>query len=155
MGYFASLAEARKWLKILRGTYPSAFISAASAADTESLSDTQVLAILEPRRPAPESFAVQLQWSELPIDLEKMPRDAIFNTYTLYTTQVHDEGRRWFALRLGFFSDAISARQVALYVAPDFASAAVVPVTPREQATAIATRKTSVGGALAHAAHSG
>jgi hypothetical protein len=185
MGHFSTLAEARKWLTILRGNYPDAFVSEAPATEADSLSDTQVLSILEGRhadhvvigadanagtrnismlrpgdtstrlalkdavaRDAPVSFAVQLQWSAQPIELEKAPRHAIFNSYTLYTTQAHLEGQHLFCLRLGFFSDAISAKQVAQYLSSAFPSVAVVPVNPQEQATALETGKRSTGAAL-------
>ncbi len=46
------------------------------------------------------------------------------------------EGRKWYGLRLGFFSDAISAKQVAYYVRSEFASVAVVPVSPAEKGRA-------------------
>jgi hypothetical protein len=44
-------------------------------------------------------------------------------------------------LRLGFFKDPLSARQVALYARSDFSAAAVVPVSDREcdKASAVAT----------------
>ncbi|HTV50639.1 MAG TPA: hypothetical protein VME21_05595 [Steroidobacteraceae bacterium] len=84
----------------------------------------------------PVSFAVQLQWSVQAIDLMKVPPLAIFSAYTLYTVEGSREGRRWFGLRLGFFSDAISAKQVAQYVRSEFASVAVVPVSPKERTRA-------------------
>src|SRR6185437_5060931 len=43
------------------------------------------------------------------------------------------EGRKWYGLRLGFFNDAISAKQVAYYVRSEFNSVAVVPVSPQER----------------------
>src|SRR5207249_6675376 len=46
------------------------------------------------------------------------------------------DGRKWYGLRLGFFSDAISAKQVAHYVRSEFASVAVVPVSPQEKTRA-------------------
>jgi hypothetical protein len=46
------------------------------------------------------------------------------------------DGRKWYGLRLGFFSDAISAKQVAYYVRSEFASVAVVPVSPQERTRA-------------------
>jgi hypothetical protein len=143
-----------------------------SPAEGDSLSDTQVLRMLEARRPeggepapadvphsgipllkpddtgtrlalkeavvnnAPVSFAVQLQWSVQPADLRKVPPLAIFNAYTLYTVEGSRDGRRWYGLRLGFFSDAISAKQVAHYVRSEFTSVAVVPVSPQERARA-------------------
>jgi hypothetical protein len=139
--------------------------------DSSTLSDTQVLRVLEARgadendkapdapassipllKPddtgtrralkeavvnnAPVAFAVQLHWSVQPVELEKVPPLAIFSAYTLYTVEGSREGRRWYGLRLGFFSDAISAKQVAYYVRSEFASVAVVPVSPQERARA-------------------
>ncbi|MGH8210221.1 MAG: hypothetical protein ACREU6_11635 [Steroidobacteraceae bacterium] len=85
---------------------------------------------------APVSFAVQLQWAVQPVELGKVPPLAIFSAYTLYTVEGSREGRKWYGLRLGFFSDAISAKQVAYYVRSEFASVAVVPVSPQERARA-------------------
>jgi hypothetical protein len=82
---------------------------------------------------APVFFAVQLQWSVQPVELDKVPPLAIFSAYTLYTVEGSREGRKWYGLRLGFFSDAISAKQVAYYVRSEFASVAVVPVSPQEK----------------------
>jgi hypothetical protein len=79
------------------------------------------------------SFAVQLQWSVQPVELDKVPPLAIFSAYTLYTVEGSREGRKWYGLRLGFFSDAISAKQVAYYVRSEFSSVAVVPVSPQEK----------------------
>lgn len=80
------------------------------------------------------SFAVQLLWSAADIDLTTVPSLSIFRAYTLYKTATTREGRSWYCLRLGFFRDAISAKQVAYYVQKHFASVAVVPVTEAEQA---------------------
>ena len=85
---------------------------------------------------APVAFAVQLQWSVQPADLLKVPPLAIFSAYTLYTVEGSRDGRKWYGLRLGFFSDAISAKQVAHYVRSEFASVAVVPVSPEERVRA-------------------
>jgi hypothetical protein len=137
-----------------------------------SLSDTQVLKMLETRRSAESgagtaevddsgipllkpddtgtrralkeaivtntavSFAVQLQWSVQPVELDKVPPLAIFSAYTLYTVEGSRDGRKWYGLRLGFFSDAISAKQVAYYVRSEFTSVAVVPVSPQEKSRA-------------------
>ncbi len=87
---------------------------------------------------APVSFAVQLQWSVQAIEIAKVPPLAIFSAYTLYTVEGSREGRRWYGLRLGFFSDAIAAKQVASYVRSEFASVAVVPVGVQERARATA-----------------
>jgi len=144
----------------------------APPPESNSLSDTQVLKMLELRRPdgsepppadvahgsipmlkpddtgtrralkeavvsnAPVSFAVQLQWSVQPAELDKVPPLAIFSAYTLYTVEGSRDGRKWYGLRLGFFSDAISAKQVAHYVRSEFTSVAVVPVSPQEKGRA-------------------
>jgi hypothetical protein len=85
---------------------------------------------------APVSFAVQLQWSVQPIDLARVPSVSIFRAYTLYVTEERRDGRSWYCLRLGFFSDAISAKQVAYYVRSNFPSVAVVPISEQERTRA-------------------
>jgi len=92
---------------------------------------------------APVSFAVQLQWSVQPVELDKVPPLAIFSAYTLYTVEGSRDGRRWYGLRLGFFTDAISAKQVAYYVRSEFASVAVVPVSPQERDRATDDQKSA------------
>lgn len=87
----------------------------------------------------PVPFAVQLEWSPTPIDVRSIPPLAIFRAYTLYTVGCQFEGRRWYGLRLGFFSDVLSAKQVAQYVRAEFKSVAVVPVSNRERSQADAT----------------
>jgi len=98
---------------------------------------------------APVSFAVQLQWSVQPVELEKVPPLAIFSAYTLYTVEGSRDGRKWYGLRLGFFSDAISAKQVAYYVRSEFASVAVVPVSPQEKSRASEEDNKKAAAALA------
>jgi hypothetical protein len=147
-------------------------VSVSTTNPASSLSDTQVLKLLETRRSeenqpvpteitegnipllkpddtgtrralkeavannAPVAFAVQLQWSVQPAELDNVPPLAIFSAYTLYTVEGSRDGRKWYGLRLGFFSDAISAKQVAHYVRSEFGSVAVVPVSPQEKARA-------------------
>jgi hypothetical protein len=197
MGYFETLTDAERWVEAVRGRYPYAFASIAPAAflrpansetpsllpadsqpvvpqssdpapAKESLTDTQVLKMLETRRVsayqddvdesncnqiallrpddtstrhalkeavvqgAPVSFVVQLHWSAQPIDLSRVRSLAIFKAYTLYATESRREGRSRYFLRLGFFADPISAKQVAVQVRSNFASAAVVPVAEQE-----------------------
>ena len=102
-----------------------------------ALSDAQALQYLEGRTPEalakPAAFAVQLKWSVQPIAFEKLPPLAIFSAYTLYCVEGSREGRKWYGLRLGFFNDPISAKQVAGYVRSEFPSAAVVPVSGDER----------------------
>ena len=97
------------------------------------------------------AFAVQLLWSVQPIDIAQIPQLAIFSAYTLYGAEGNRDGRRWYGVRLGFFTDAVSAKQVAHYVRSDFSTVSVVPVTvrERERAKLAATRPdaTPVGAA--------
>jgi len=98
------------------------------------------------KRNAPVLFAVQLDWSVTPFDMAKVAPLAIFNAYTLYTTEANREGRTWYGLRLGFFSDAVSAKQVAYYVRSDFKTVSVVPVTTieKERATDLNAERSGI-----------
>lgn len=186
MGFFDTLAVAEKWVRAVRRRHPDAIATIApptlwqepaddrrfAPVNGQSLTDTQVLNILEMRRfvparsdgdehgseqiellrpddtvtrlalkeavvrGAPVSFAVQLHWSARPIDLNSIPALAIFKAYSLYTVESRRTSRSCHFLRLGFFSDPVSAKQVALHVRSSFASAAVVPVLDEEMACA-------------------
>jgi hypothetical protein len=94
----------------------------------------------------PVSFAVQLQWSVQPVELDRVPPLAIFSAYTLYSVEGSREGRKWYGLRLGFFNDAISAKQVAYYVRSEFTAVAVVPVSPQERERATEDNRRFAGG---------
>ena len=85
---------------------------------------------------APVSFAIQLCRSDDPIKLSSVPSLDIFRAYTLYLAEGAHEGRSWHALRLGFFGDAVSAKQVAHYARASFASVAVVPLDEGERTRA-------------------
>jgi hypothetical protein len=88
-------------------------------------------------------YAVQLVWSVQPIDMAQVPQLAIFSAYTLYGAEGNRDGRRWYGLRLGFFTDAVSAKQVAHYVRSEFSTVSVVPVTARErERTKVAASRT-------------
>ncbi len=82
------------------------------------------------------SFVVQLCQSERPIELKSLPALDIFRAYRLYLAQGDHQGRHWHALRLGFFSDAESAKQVAYYARTSYATVAVVPIAEGERAQA-------------------
>jgi hypothetical protein len=198
MGFFDTLARAERWARAVRARHPEAIATLAPPAlwqlpdsdepawrsvdpgggpaarqpfppvDNESLTDTQVLDILETRHPAPArndgegrdgeqiellrpddtgtrralkeavvqgapvSFAVQLHWSALPIDPSGVPSLPVFKAHTLYAVESRRANRSCFFLRLGFFGDPVSAKEVALGVRSRFASAAVVPVLEEE-----------------------
>jgi hypothetical protein len=154
MGYFETLAEAQKCAQSMRRTYPEAVAMRATPevlrqagpgiptlpAAANRLTDSQVMGVLASPRAAAGSgemcFAVQLRWSVEPIDPASIPALAIFRAYTLYLTQGQREGRRWYCLRLGFFSEALSAKQVAQYLSSQFTGVAVVPVREEERAHA-------------------
>jgi hypothetical protein len=110
--------------------------------------DTQSMMAIKQdvKRNAPVLFAVQLDWSVSAFDMAKVPPLAIFNAYTLYTTEANRDGRTWYGLRLGFFSDAVSAKQVAYYVRSDFKTVSVVPVTTieKERATDLNASRSGV-----------
>lgn len=82
-------------------------------------------------------FAVQLLWSVQPIDPAGVPALEIFGAYTLYTTETNRAAPKWYALRLGFFSNAISAKQVALYLRSQFSTVAVIPISETERSRAL------------------
>jgi hypothetical protein len=126
-------------LRMLESGAPGAKGSPDDAIKLVKPEDTQTMRAIKEdvQRKAPVFFAVQLDWSVQPIDVKKVAPLAIFNAYTLYTTEASKDGRKWYGLRLGFFSDSISAKQVAYYVRSDFASVAVVPVSSAEKERAV------------------
>jgi hypothetical protein len=92
---------------------------------------------VEPAVPPPQHYAVQLEWSLEPIIAARVPRLAILEEYHLYTVRVLLEGSPQQGLRLGFFTSAEAARQVAEHVRGEFPGVAVVPVSHREYSRAI------------------
>jgi hypothetical protein len=176
MGFFNTLAYAAKWARAVRGRHPDAIATAAPPSfrqrfepiENQSLTDTQVLNILEARHPVavrsdvdghgseqvelvrpddtgtrralkeavtegmPVSFALQLQWSERPIELSRVPPHPVFKSHALYVVESRSANRACFFLRLGFFTDPVTAKQVASHLRSSFASAAVVPVLDEE-----------------------
>lgn len=160
-GWFESLTAAEMMLPSVRRRFPSAAIEAAPDQGMGSLDDTAVArfdlaraaaaaadaaAGVDPAAhpapvpdvsasgdvPAAQHFAVQLAWSETPIDVDRLPRPDAFAGHVLYRVQTERDGRRWYGLRLGFFRDHLSARLVLQQARRDFALAAVVPVSDRE-----------------------
>lgn len=96
---------------------------------------------LPPSKPEKQRYAVQLEWSVAPIIAADIPRLAIFDAYSLYTVREQREGLPQYGLRLGFFTSADSAKQVALYVRAEFAGVAVIPVSHREYTRAQETAR--------------
>lgn len=86
------------------------------------------------KTPTVQRYAIQLVRQPTPIDMARVARPSIFRGYTLYRVQSERDGYRSFGLRLGFFTDAHSARLVAEYVKSHFPRSAAVPVSEREYA---------------------
>lgn len=83
-------------------------------------------------RGAPVSFAVQLHWSARPIDTARVEPLPILKAFTLYAVESRRASGSCHFLRLGFFDDPVSAKQVAAHLRSSFASAAVIPVVDEE-----------------------
>jgi hypothetical protein len=134
------ILETRRANAVAQSATAPAAVAPRSEADIRLLSpdDTQTWRDIKSQlsRDAAVHFAVQLEWSVSPIDLDRVPPLAIFNAYTLYKIEGNRDGRKWYGLRLGFFSDAVAARQVALYIRSEFATVAVVPVSAKERGDA-------------------
>ncbi|HEY3730880.1 MAG TPA: hypothetical protein VGL28_06415 [Steroidobacteraceae bacterium] len=148
----ASLEDTSERTPVLRPIpelKPALRAQPARSEPADPISDRKALAVLEqgagrahdpasatdegqPRTEKPY-YAVQLMWSVQPLDIAQVPQLAIFNAYTLYGAEGNRDGRRWYGLRLGFFTDAVSAKQVAHYVRSEFSTVSVVPVTARER----------------------
>jgi hypothetical protein len=83
MGTFETAEEAEKWLNILRPTYPNAYVTDAvePTPTPPLLSDSQVLRVLEVRRPAKSPAATEPATRAAPaLTLEKTtgrPRGAL------------------------------------------------------------------------------
>jgi hypothetical protein len=110
-------------------TPPQAQVRLVTPEDTQSLADVQN----DAENSAPPCFAVQLVWSVSPIDVTRLPHLAIFDAYTLYNVEGNRDGRKWYGVRLGFFSDQAAASQVASYVRSDYRAVAIVPVAVKER----------------------
>ncbi len=108
-------------------------VAAAAPKPTVDPVGSARIPVREAARDEKPCYAVQLVWSVQSIDMAQVPQLAIFSAYTLYGAEGNRDGRRWYGLRLGFFTDAVSAKQVAQYVRADFATVSVVPVTGRER----------------------
>jgi hypothetical protein len=127
----AAEISARGVLEVLeRGARTAAAVGKSTSSDARSPAGAPQEVQPLPEKPC---YAVQLMWSVQPMDIAQVPQLAIFSAYTLYGAEGNRDGRRWYGLRLGFFTDAVSAKQVAHYVRSEFSTVSVVPVTARER----------------------
>ena len=78
-------------------------------------------------------YSIQLLWSVFPISLYSVTKHDLFDEYVLYTAEIARDGRKWYALRLGFFKQSPSAMTIAKYLRTDFCSAALIPMMSQEK----------------------
>jgi hypothetical protein len=155
LGYFDARVDAEDALPIVQKHFPSAWVASAPRSGLGSLDDTNLsefrllrsptllATTIEAHSNAPtapaqdaQRYVVQLSWASQRIDPSEITQLAIFQAYALYTVTLARAGMRYYGIRLGFFTSAISARQVALYVRSEFPEVAVVPISEREYARA-------------------
>ena len=150
LGYFEARADAEAALEMIQRDFPGAWVASAPRSGLGSLDDTNLSEFRLIRSPTslveqieagrsavtlPQStqrYVVQLNWTSRRIDPAEIPQFAIFQAYALYTVTLMRAGVRFYGIRLGFFTSAISARQVALYLRREFPSVAVLPISERE-----------------------
>jgi hypothetical protein len=77
-------------------------------------------------------FVVQLALSDQPVNLDTMPRLDIFEAYRLYSVALMENGGIRHALRLGFFTEQVSAEAVLGYLKTFFASPEVERISKAE-----------------------
>jgi hypothetical protein len=77
-------------------------------------------------------FVVQLVTSDRAINLDMMPHLEVFDSYRLYTVTGRQDDGNLFALRLGFFSDDLSANAICGYLKTFFAFPTVMRVSAAE-----------------------
>jgi hypothetical protein len=77
-------------------------------------------------------FIVQLALSEQPVNLRTVPHLDIFDEYHLYTVDGVEQGKVLHSLRLGFFSEEVSAAVVAGYLKTHFSDSEVKRVAAAE-----------------------
>jgi hypothetical protein len=78
-------------------------------------------------------FAIHLLSVAQPEDIGIIPRLPIFDSHMLYTIKGRHDGSKFYGLRLGFFSDARAARQVAHQLRREFGEVSVVSVSAKER----------------------
>ena len=94
------------------------------AADEEELNDES----------KEKCFAIQLAVSEQPVNLDAMPHLDIFEAYRLYSIATAGSGKITHSLRIGFFSEEVSAEAVSGYLRTFFPTPSIVRISLAEQA---------------------
>jgi hypothetical protein len=105
--------------------------------ETITLSESQVLQVLEDgasvHGESASEHAVQVMWSETPIDIRLVPKSPMFTEYTLYPFRGVYRGHRGYGLRLGFFKEQYAAEQVAAFLRSDYEQSVIVKVSAKER----------------------
>jgi hypothetical protein len=78
-------------------------------------------------------FVIQLSLAEEAFDPDTLPNLDIFSVYRLYSVAGIDQGRIMHALRLGFFTEEISAGAVASYLATFYDKPTIKRVSSAER----------------------
>jgi hypothetical protein len=78
-------------------------------------------------------FVIQLSLAEEAFDPDTLPNLDIFSVYRLYSVAGIDQGRIMHALRLGFFTEEISAGAVASYLAAFYDKPTIKRVSSAER----------------------
>jgi hypothetical protein len=109
-------------------------VEQSSAVPFDSTQTIRAVTVRELRDPNQQKwFAVQLAVSDRPVNLETLPRFEVFATHRLYAIQGRLGANPCYALRLGFFTDQESARQICADLKAFYRSASVVQVSAAEQ----------------------
>ena len=78
------------------------------------------------------AFALNLGWSQQPLNRENLPGLVIFDKHYLYAVRTVHDGEIWYGLRLGFFPTRQRAEQLTHVLSKHFESVLVIPVRSEE-----------------------
>lgn len=121
----------------LNGAQPAAHKVTIRTEHSPNVDSTQTMRALTPLELADDQaskwFVIQLALSQDDFDPDHIPHLDIFEAYRLYSVIGLDQGKILHALRLGFFSDEISAQAVTGYIKTHFESASVKRVSVAER----------------------
>jgi hypothetical protein len=98
----------------------------------DSTQTVRALSLPEAEDASQRWFVVQLVTSDRAINLDMMPHLEVFDSYRLYTITGRQDDGNMFALRLGFFSDDLSAHAICGYLQTFFGFPTVMRVSTAE-----------------------
>jgi hypothetical protein len=112
---------------------PPVVVNDTSPPDLDSTQTLRALTLVELDDDSQSKwFVVQLALSEQPVDLSSVPHLDIFDEYHLYTIAGVEQGKVLHSLRLGFFSEEVSANVVAGYLKTYFNDSQITRVAAAE-----------------------